>query len=1458
MNTSACSLVVLASTLAGILSFPGSVRAATLEEALDAPGLTWATGGYTPWFSQTVTNHDGFDAAQSGPPLPDNNCVSSWIETTVTGRVSVVFWCKLDSNPDYYTFYFNTNNSNAEMFYGKQNWTRSCVAFESGTNTVRWSLSVGLSPSYMGAAWLDEVVVTNITGLKPTFLEQPAPLQIVSDNYPSTTVLSALVIGDVPMTYYWQHSGTNIQDGSHYLNVATRTLSVWYATFGEAGDYRLIASNVWGMTTSAVSTITVTPSAPFFWPTQPEDATLARGADYYPYVSVYGTEPMSFQWEKNELPFSDHTNSYFSFSNVTEADSGRYRLVATNLYGAATSRVAQITVSSDLPRITVGPDREVLTAAPGGNAQFNVWVAGPVPFSFTWKKLGSDRVLGASDGVEGFSSLNLANLTPADSGFYYVVVANNNGAITSRVSVLAVDPVTPLGLALDAPQLTVTNHPGSSEWTPDVNGTNAHDGICAARSPQTWFWSPAAFSTVVTGPTNVSFWWRISAAPQAFLDIAVDGAVSNTLSGEVPWQPQALSLPAGEHTLTWTFRKDDNFILGQDAAWVDQLAIGGNPNEITTFTTSGNTPYWYLQTTNTHDGAGAWQSGAIEHNQTNGLVANVTGPGTLTFWWQVESEADHDFLEFWLDGSPQASISGQTNWHQRTFVLGAGSHTLEWPYDKDASGSAGADAGWVDEVVFTPTPAPPSLEQALNITNLVFTTGGDAPWFVQTSNVHDGFMAVQSGTIGDNQKSWLRTTVVGPGTLTYWYALSTEMSSDNFFIPWVGYTSGGAYYEWYERTLTIPDGIYTLEWRYEKDDGGSDGSDAVWLDQVVWNRIDTPFVTVGPQWKYPGETCAFTGFVTGTGPFTCQWYRDGAPLEGETGSDLNPFIATYANAGTYTLVAANDTGATTNSAKLTVAPLFYELTDLGSLWPGDFTSYANGVNSHGDVVGHCSTNANDLGHAWVWSGGVLTDLGDALGGGDSQAYAINDQGDIVGTARVPGTTNYSAIRWRKVGEGYVMDDLGRNGWPYAFAPAINNAGDIVFSMNNGGKGGSGNRRAFLWRQGAFLPLGNLNPAWPEDIGDAYGWGINSVGFVVGSANAARPAPGENALRRGWRYNGAWRENVHETYRIASLPGVPGAIDSSGVYAVNDYGDLVGQYMQAAWGNMGCFVTSGTNAIKVTGWYGYVQGLNNHGDLLVSDDGLRLFCSTNASAPARLPDGRPDYSDHALFLVEDLVAGGLGTFAGIGPASVAYHQLSEARAVVGSGVATSGASHAFLATPIARPGNLPPVANPDGVTNSGSTLVIPIATLLANDTDANGDTLALLAPAASSTNGAIIRRSGNSLIYTPTNTPTRDDAFAYTVMDYHGGKSTTNVRVLSQPAGAAPPAQSLVLLRESGPEPRIRFHATPGQTVRIQAADAPTGPWNTIATALAGPDGMVDATDVGGLTRPYRFYRGVSP
>ena len=85
----------------------------------------------------------------------------------------------------------------------------------------------------------------------------------------------------------------------------------------------------------------------------------------------------------------------------------------------------------------------------------------------------------------------------------------------------------------------------------------------------------AWLQTTVVGPGTLSFNWKVSSeADLDFLEVFVDDVLpSGSISGEVDWQQNNISLPAGSHTIKWIYSKDAFVGMGSDCGWVDKVSF---------------------------------------------------------------------------------------------------------------------------------------------------------------------------------------------------------------------------------------------------------------------------------------------------------------------------------------------------------------------------------------------------------------------------------------------------------------------------------------------------------------------------------------------------------------------------------------------------------------------------------------------------------------------------------------------------------------------------------------------------------------------------------------------------------------------------------------------------------------------------------------------------------------------
>lgn len=288
--------------------------------------------------------------------------------------------------------------------------------------------------------------------------------------------------------------------------------------------------------------------------------------------------------------------------------------------------------------------------------------------------------------------------------------------------------------------------------------------------------------------------------------------------------------------------------------------------------------------------------------------------------------------------------------------------------------------------------------------------------------------------------------------------------------------------------------------------------------------------------------------------------------------------------------------------------LFYDgkrVRDIGTL--GGSRAIVGGLNDHGQVSGTSTVNAaDDVWHAFRWS--IATGMRDLTGPGigTSFATAINNKGQVIGSAEFnpAGGDAPHAFRWSP---GTGMLDLAPQQF-YSLAHAINEAGVVAggFAPSNGTQVSI----PFRWSPAdGFVPLvsGNLG------LQGTRAFDINEAGHIVGSV-LLNPLEEEHAF--------LW------TPQQGLLDLGTGNASSSVATRINDMGMVIG-YVRIPFIYWRAFIwTRQTGLVEIPATdpeSSFANDLNNRGQV-VGRIGERAFVWTRAEGVVdlntRIPDAPP--------------------------------------------------------------------------------------------------------------------------------------------------------------------------------------------------------------------------------------------
>lgn len=268
--------------------------------------------------------------------------------------------------------------------------------------------------------------------------------------------------GSAPLTFQWRKDGLDLQDDERINGSQTSFLSIGGLQPGDLGSYTLRVTNECGEAISQPITIPVFPDAAITG--QPADVETCPNATVLLQVeTTIENEGWTYRWERENPGAPGQWLTLHNGQQLTQGVSGvcatmtgvftpilrldwesnlalgctiphRFRCRVSTPCALLISDVAAVTLvaGGGTPVIQTMP--EAGYACAGGTAVLDVVAGGLEPLTYQWHR-DAQPLSGQT-----LPTLMLTGVTPADSGDYTVVVANQCGATTTPAALLTVTP----------------------------------------------------------------------------------------------------------------------------------------------------------------------------------------------------------------------------------------------------------------------------------------------------------------------------------------------------------------------------------------------------------------------------------------------------------------------------------------------------------------------------------------------------------------------------------------------------------------------------------------------------------------------------------------------------------------------------------------------------------------------------------------------------------------------------------------------------------------------------------------------------------------------------------------------------------------------------------------------------------------------------------------------------------
>ncbi|MGC8829316.1 MAG: immunoglobulin domain-containing protein [Verrucomicrobiia bacterium] len=746
------------------------------------------------------------------------------------------------------------------------------------------------------------------------------------------------------------------------------------------------------------------------------------------YVIAGGAQPLSFQWLKNGIPIPFATNDTYAITNAQLSDVGAYSVIVSNIYGVVESYPANIIVDINALNNalfntnllfktdgenwwsgefieTTGSSARGDLFLPGGNSWIETEVVGPGRLYFYWKLDGDtndsleisimpkervvydntvddlfttfqingygevgDQVILNPNGLMFPLLIDYFSFTYWGTGFsgneqmdvrFYL-----NDSTDGRPNTLVWEsgwfsiPPTPKSVVIFDKDLNLTLSSPSITWAIQLSG------IESGESAGLWIFSPPA-----VGGNYSDFWirtngnWELRTAQGINIDFEskiaakqLNPTVLDALHGSNDWASGYVFIPSGTNIVRWTLKKSQSSNRWVVSGWLQNVSfLEDSPPQIV---------------------SGPESQAGVEGG-TAKISVSAIGPEPMFYQWYKDGVALSDQIgHIYGADSPYLRFSdlqlSDSGW-----------------YAVYISNSFGSVMSSYAELSVYPSFLKDTLAEALDNTNLIFTTGGNDVWNIDYNTTQDGVDSASARTMHRPGVIWMETVVLGPGTLSYYWRLNTTNGILLLFVDGIQWLALSEPSDWTLEMVALEAAEpYYIRWEFIQFSPDISEIPVAYIDQVRFN----PPATFEPpgiiQQPYPavikaGENAYFFIYATGTEPLEYQWYKDNVRLtnnvkiQGATNNVLMISNVQSPDIGNYYVEVKNAYGTTVSSnAWLRI----YPLVAFGNNWFGQSTippglfnvvaiaagaNHSLALNNDGTVVGW---GWNDFGQLNIPSG----------------------------------------------------------------------------------------------------------------------------------------------------------------------------------------------------------------------------------------------------------------------------------------------------------------------------------------------------------------------------------------------------------------------------------------------------------------------------------------------------------